>query len=246
MNVKKILALLFFVTAFAAVATSQQYGNTTSGLIPGPSMERDARRGYASVDYYRNNGYYGGYNLYPYGDYYGNGRLGTSAIVGGVAGAITGGLVAYATTRGNNRTMYVTAEPSRGQYYAEPQRRQVIFAAPKPQKPLDCRKNKNRQACEAFAEQARQEAEAREAERLAKKLYNRTGLPLDVSDCGKLVFPLRVNQNTWAPEAKCGYVGHMLVPDRDTAGLTVRIKADFRLADDRSGWVFTAPKVEEN
>lgn len=243
MNTKRMFALMFFVAAFAAVATSQRYGNTTSGLMPGPSMERAARQGYAPIDYAINNFGYGGLG-YGYGGYYPdygwrNGR----SIIAGVAG-FAGGYAVGRLTAPRDRREYV--QTSDGGYAYNNQSRQVIYAASKPQKPLDCRKNKNRQACEAFAERARQEAEAREAERLAKKLYNRTGLPLDVSDCGKLVFPLRVNQNTWAPEAKCGYVGHMLVPDRDTAGLTVRIKADFRLAVDKSGWVFTAPKVEEN
>jgi len=161
---KRVTLLVVFVAIFAMAANAQRFGNSTCGLVPGPCMERAARQAYAPVDYMINNGYYGGYGYGGYGygggyGYYGS-RLGTSAIVGGVAGAITGGLVAYATTRGrggNNRTTYVTAEPGGGQYYAEPQRREMVFAAPKPQKPLDCRKpagkrGRNEAAC-ATAEQ---------------------------------------------------------------------------------------------
>jgi len=171
---KRVTLLVVFVAIFAMAANAQRFGNSTCGLIPGPCMERAARQAYAPVDYMINNGYgpYGGYDYpigyggygglgygYGYGGYgyYGRGRIGTSAIVGGIAGAITGGLVAYAATRnGNgNRTTYVTASNG-GQYYAEP-RREVRFAEPKRQKPLDCSKpagkrGRNEAAC-AAAEQ---------------------------------------------------------------------------------------------
>ncbi len=150
---KRVFALLFLVAAFAVAVNAQRYGSSTCGLIPGPCMERAARQAYAPVDFYLNNGYgYGGYG------YYGNGR-GTSAIVGGVAGAITGGLVAAAVSHRSDR-VYAVA-PDGGQYYAAPQR-QVVYVAPKPPKPLDCRKpvgkrGRNEAACTA----AEVEADAR-------------------------------------------------------------------------------------
>lgn len=147
---RMLFALLFFALAFTAMANAQRFGSSTCGLIPGPCMERAARQAYAPADYMINN--------YGYGGYYGNGRIGTNAIVGGVAGAITGGLVARAVSH-NNQTVYATTAPSGGQsggqYYTD-QRREVVFSAPKSQKPLDCRKprgkrGKNEAAC-AIAE----------------------------------------------------------------------------------------------
>ena len=152
---KRIALLVVFAATFAVAVNAQRFGSSTCGLIPGPCMERAARQAYAPVDYYLNNGYGYGYG-------YGNGRLGTSAIVGGVAGAITGGLVAAAVShRSGDRVVYA-ATPNGGQYYAA-DRGQVVLAASKPQKPLDCRKprgkrGRNEAACAA----AEQEAIARQ------------------------------------------------------------------------------------
>ncbi len=157
---KRVFALLFFAVTFAVMTNAQRFGNSTCGLIPGPCMERYARQSFAPVDYMINNyGYGGGYGGYGYGGYgygYGNGRIGTSAIIGGVAGAITGGLVAAAVSHRSDNRVYAVA-PDGGQYYAAAPQRQVVYAAPKPQKPLDCRKpagkrGKNEAAC-AAAEQ---------------------------------------------------------------------------------------------
>ncbi len=155
---KRVFALLFFAVTFAVMTNAQRYGNSTCGLIPGPCMERYARQAFAPVDYMINNYGYG-YSGYGYGGYgygYGNGRIGTSAIVGGVAGAITGGLVAAVVSHRSDNRVYAVA-PDGGQYYAAAPQRQVVLAAPKPQKPLDCRKprgkrGRNEAAC-AVAEQ---------------------------------------------------------------------------------------------
>ncbi len=161
---KRVFVLLVFTATFAVAVNAQRYGNTTCGLTPGPCVERMIRQGYAPVDYMLNN--FGGYGGYGYGGYYGSGRIGTSAIVGGVAG-FAGGLIASAIShRSDNRTTYVTtAEPGGGQAYAEPRQQQVVFAASKPQKPLDCRKPAGKrgrnEAAWAAAEQgaaARQQA----------------------------------------------------------------------------------------
>ncbi len=159
---RTLFALLFFVTVFTVVANAQRFGSTTCGLMPGPCMERAARQALAPVDYYLNNGYGYGYGGYGYG----NGR---GMLVSATTGAIAGGLVAYVATRGSNRTTYAVA-PDGGQYYAESQRRQVVLAASKSQKPLDCRKPAGKRGHnEAACTMAEQEAAARQqtAERQA-------------------------------------------------------------------------------
>ena len=164
---RTFFALLFFAAAFAVAANAQRFGNSTCGLIPGPCMERYARQAYAPVDYMINNfGYgnpYGGYGDYGY---YGNGRFGTNIAVSAVAG-LAGGLVANAIH--NREREYVGRAPDGGRYYygpaQEPAARPVVFAASKPQKPLDCRKpagkrGRNEAACAA----AEQEIEAAKEE----------------------------------------------------------------------------------
>ncbi len=236
--------LLFLVAAFAAAANAQRFGTTTCGLVPGPCVERMARQGYAPVDYMINNGYGYGYGGYGYG--YGNGRLGTSAIVGGVAGAITGGLVAYAATRGNNRITYAVA-PDGGQYYAESQRRQVVLASPKSQKPLDCRKKSNRQTCEAMAREqeatARQEAERQALSASPWRLYNRSGFTIEVFDGNRSLGRMRVNQSWRVMEPASGLRAVILAPDY--SGAISEHEAHIRPATDFQGWVITAPRVEE-
>ncbi len=155
MTRKVFFALLFFAATFAVVANAQRFGTTTCDLTPGPCAERYARQGYAPVDYMLNNyGYgYGGYGGYGY---YGNGRgMLVSAATGAIAGAITGGLVARAVSR-NNQTAYA-ATPDGRQYYSAP-------TSSREQKPLDCRKKSNRQACEALAREQDDRQRSAEAE----------------------------------------------------------------------------------
>ncbi len=242
---KRAFVVLFSVAAFAAAANAQRFGNSTCGLVPGPCMERHARQGYAPVDYMINNyGYGGGYG---YGGYYGSGRIGTSAIVGGVAGAITGGLVAAAVShRSGDRVVY-TATPDGGQYYAESQRRQVAFAATKPQKPLDCRKKQNRATCEAMAREqeaaARQEAERQALSASPWRLYNRSGFTVEVFDGNQPLGRMRVNQSWRVMEPASGFRAVILAPD--FSGAITEHEARIRPASDFQGWVITAPRVEE-
>jgi hypothetical protein len=251
---KRIFALLFFAAVFTTTVNAQRFGSSTCGLIPGPCMERAVRQAYAPVDYMLNNYGYG-YGGYGYGGYYGSGRLGTSALVGAASGAIAGGLVAYAATRGSsNRTTYAVA-PDGGQYYAESQRRQVVLAASKPQKPLDCRKpsgkrGRNEAVCAAAEqEQARREAEARtEAERqlIANspwRLYNRSGFTVEVFDGDRPLGRMRVNQSWRVLEPTSGFRAILLQPD--FGGNLTEAEARIRPANDFQGWVITAPRTEE-
>mgnify|MGYP001583867522 CR=1 FL=1 len=238
---KRAFVVLFSVAAFAAAANAQRFGNSTCGLTPGPCMERHARQGYAPVDYYLNNGY--GYGYGGYG-YYGTGR---SAIIGGVAGAITGGLVAAAVShRSGDRVVYA-ATPDGGQYYAEPQRRQVAFAATKPQKPLDCRKKQNRATCEAMAREqeaaARQEAERQALSASPWRLYNRSGFTVEVFDGDRPLGRMRVNQSWRVLEPASGFRAVILAPD--FSGTLTGHEARIRPSSDFQGWVITSPRVEE-
>ena len=233
-----MIALMFVVTTFAVVANAQRFGNSTCGLIPGPCMERAVRQAYAPADYMLNN--YG----YGYGYGYGNGRIGTSAIVGGVAGAITGGLVAAAVLRRDNRTTYAVA-PDGGQYYVQPV--QTRFQEPKPPKPLDCRKKQNKAACEALAREqeatARQEAERQALSASPWRLYNRSGFTVEVFDGARPLGRMRVNQSWRVMEPASGFRAVMLQPDFG-GGLT-EAEARIRPANDFQGWVITAPRTEE-
>lgn len=92
----------------------------------------------------------------------------------------------------------------------------------------------------AFAQEQAQ-AELAERQRTAARFYNNTGFSVDVFDGNQFVVNLRRGQTINLPEAYDGYRAEMLVPDRSVPGRTVRVEADFRLANDRSGWVFTAP-----
>jgi len=238
---KRIFVVLFFAAAFAAAANAQRFGNSTCGLVPGPCMERHARQGYAPVDYYLNNGY--GYDSYGYG--YGRGRLGASAIVGGVAGAITGGLVAAAVSHRNDRTAYVTA-PDGGQYYA-PQPVQTRFRESKPQKPLDCRKKQNKAACDALINEqeavAHQETERQALANSPWRLYNRSGFTVEVFDGDRPLGRMRVNQSWRVMEPASGFRAVILAPD--FSGAISEHEARIRPSSDFQGWVITAPRVEE-
>lgn len=126
-------------------------------------------------------------------------------------------------------------------------------------RPLDCGKRKlsrdERESCSEIAAQRAAEIEQVEADRqeaavradyearlrTGGRVYNHTGLPVDVLDGNLLVATLRPGQSTFLPEAREGYRAEMLIPDRSTPGRTVRVEASHRLANDRSGWVFTAP-----
>lgn len=175
---KKLVALLFAM-AFPAVASAQ---GTTCDLIPGPCAERAFRQAYAPVDRIIGaigpGGYYDnfGYGTYGYG--YGRpaaiatgmmggmatgaalgagfGHTTRSALIGAGAGAAAGGLITYLATR-----------PRGGQGYYTPDGQQVIWDQPKAQKPLDCRKGKNRAACDAVRAELAFQQEAADQERKA-------------------------------------------------------------------------------
>lgn len=254
---KRIFALFLSAAAFAAAVNAQDLGY----LMAGPSAEYRARRAYAPVDFVLGQlgpGGYGGLGYgYPY--YYGNGRFGTDIAVAAVAG-LAGGLVANAVShRRRDDREYVPSPDGRGRaYYAynEPQRREVVFVAPKPQKPLDCRKprgkrGKNEAAC-ATAEQelaaaeatARQEAERRALANSPWRLYNRSGFVIEVFDGEKELGRMRVNQSWRVLDPNSGYRAMILDPDPDS-GAIVRHEARIRRASDFQGWVITSPKVEE-
>lgn len=119
-------------------------------------------------------------------------------------------------------------------------------------KPVDCSKRKLNRKEQGICAEFRQQAEAEQqvvavqAEyearmRTGLKVYNHTGFPVDVLDGNQLAVTLRRGQTINLPEAREGYRAEMLVPDRSMPGRIERVEADFRLANDRSGWVFTAP-----
>ncbi len=248
---KRIALLVVFAATFVVAVNAQRFGSSTCGLTPGPCMERYGRQAYAPVDYYLNNGY-GYYGGYGYG--YGNGRIGTSAIIGGVAGAITGGLVAAAVSHRDNRTAYTVA-PGGGQIYSAPQGREVRFSTPKPQKPLDCRKpvgkrGRNEAACAAVeaeaaarAEQAQQEADRQALVNSPWRLYNRSGFTVEVFDGNRPLGRMRVNQSWRVLEPASGFRAVILAPD--FSGAITGHEARIRPSSDFQGWVITSPRVEE-
>jgi len=167
-----MFALLFSVAAFVAAANAQCFdGGVLGYTLAGPCAERYFRQAYAPVDFALGQaGMYGQYAGYGY-----NGRpaavaagaitgmaagagIGAavggntrSALIGAGAGAAAGGLLTYAVTRGANREQAF--------YDSGFQGREVRFAEPKAQKPLDCRKpagkrGKNEVACAAAERQA--------------------------------------------------------------------------------------------
>lgn len=159
---RRMIALLFFVfvAAFAATANAQCFGGGELGrMMAGPCAERIFRQAYAPVDFALGQvGQYAGYGqsnrtaTIATGAVTGmsvgagigaaTGHSTRSALIGAGVGATVGGLVTYAATR--NRYDQPT-------YTITPDGRQIIFTESKRQKPLDCRKKKNRAACEAAA-----------------------------------------------------------------------------------------------
>ena len=247
---KRAFVVLFSVAAFAAAANAQRFGNSTCGLVPGPCMERHARQGYAPVDYYLNlnNGYgygYGGYGYYPYGGYYGSGR---SAVIAGAAGLAVGLVVGRATAPRDRREYVQTPDGGRAYYaYNEPRRQEVVFAATKPQKPLDCRKKQNKTTCEAIAREqeatARQEAERQALSASPWRLYNRSGFTVEVFDGNQPLGRMRVNQSWRVLEPASGFRAVILAPD--FSGTITGHEARIRPSSDFQGWVITSPRVEE-
>jgi hypothetical protein len=260
--VKKVL--VFLAVAFTAAAEAQDLGY----LLAGPRAEYYYRRAYAPVDFALGQaGMYAGYG-YPY--YNGRGAaiaagatagmaagagIGAavghntrSALIGAGAGAAAGGLITHFATRPSQPAAWRQAT-------AADYQQQVIFAAPKPQKPLDCTKprgkrGRNEAACAAAEEeQARREAEAQaEAERqkLASspwRLYNRSGFTVDVFDGGKRLGQMRPNQSWRVLEPEIGFRAVILAPD--FSGSITKHEARIRPANDFQGWVITSPKVEE-
>jgi len=261
--VKKIL-VVFLAAAFTAVANGQDLGY----LMAGPRAEYYFRRAYAPVDFALSQaGQYAGYG-YPYANGRGVaiaagaaagmaagagigaavGHSTSSALIGAGAGAVAGGLITHLATRPSQPAGWRQAT-------AADYQQQVVFAAPKPQKPLDCTKprgkrGRNEAACAvAEQEQARREAEAQaEAERqkLAAspwRLYNRSGFVVEVFDGEKRLGRMRPNQSWRVLEPVSGFRAVILAPD--FSGAITEYEGRIRPANDFQGWVITSPKVEE-
>jgi hypothetical protein len=262
----KKMVLLVLVAAFAAVAN----GQSLERLMAGPGAMNWAQRAYAPVDFALSQaGMYAGYGYYPYG-YSGRaaaiaagatagmaagagigaavGRDTRSALIGAGAGAVAGGLITHLATRPSQPAAWRQATA------ADYQQQQVVFAVPKPQKPLDCTKprgkrGRNEAACAvAEEEQARREAEAQaEAERqkLAAspwRLYNRSGFVVEVFDGEKKLGRMRPNQSWRVLEPVSGFRAVILAPD--FSGAITEHEARIRPSYDFQGWVITSPKEE--
>jgi hypothetical protein len=193
-----MIALVFFATTFSVAASAQCFeGGELGRLMAGPCAERIFRQAYAPVDKVLGaigpGGYFDSYGYpigYGYGGY-GQSRTATvaagamagmatgaglgaaigqdtrSALIGAGAGAAAGGLLSYVATRNTGLPSYNWA----GQPTYLLDGRQVVFAAPEPQKPLNCSKpkgkrGKNEAAC-AAVEAALAEQQAVTAEREA-------------------------------------------------------------------------------
>jgi len=260
--VKKAL-VVFLAAAFAAAANGQDLGY----LLAGPRAEYYYRRAYAPVDFALGQaGQYAGYGYYPYTGRSAAIAAGTaagmaagagigaaighdtrSALIGAGAGAVAGGLITHLATR--------PSQPAGWRQATAADYQQVVFAAPKPQKPLDCTKprgkrGKNEAACAAAEEeQARRQAEAQaeaERQRLAAspwRLYNRSGFVVEVFDGEKRLGRMRPNQSWRVLEPVSGFRAVILAPD--FSGAITEHEARIRPANDFQGWVITSPKVEE-
>jgi hypothetical protein len=225
---KTLIALaVLALTGFVLPANSQNMLGRANAI----NRQWRAEQGYPPVSRgqsYRNDYAYGHYQYNAYGRVpYGRPSTVGVAIVGGVIGGIIG--AAIGGNRGHNQS-YDT--------YGQPVYTNNTTVNVKPPKPLDCGKKKNKSACDQIAA----EEAAAEAMRNARwKLYNNSGFAIQVLDCGQEVGELKAGQSSPAVEAKCGYVGRMLLPSNTTPGRTETFQADFRLANDRTGWVFRAP-----
>jgi len=261
---KRIAICVFLAVVFAAAAEAQDLGY----LMAGPNAEYYFRRAYAPVDFALGQaGQYAGYG-YPYANGRGAaiaagatagmaagagigaavGHSTSSALIGAGAGAVAGGLITHFATRPSQPAAWRQATA------ADYQQQQVVFAAPKPQKPLDCTKprgkrGRNEAACAAAEEeQARREAEAQaEAERqkLAAspwRLYNRSGFVVEVFDGEKKLGQMRPNQSWRVLEPVSGFRAVILAPD--FSGAITEHEARIRPSYDFQGWVITSPKVE--
>jgi len=258
----KRVALLFLAAAFTAVANAQDLGY----LMAGPNAEYYFRRAYAPVDFALSQaGMYAGYGYYPSGRGAAIaagtaagmaagagigaavGRDTRSALIGAGAGAVAGGLITHLATRPSQPAGWRQAT-------AADYQQQVVFAAPKPQKPLDCTKprgkrGRNEAACAAAEEeQAHREAEAQaeaERQRLAAspwRLYNRSGFVVEVFDGEKRLGRMRPNQSWRVLEPVSGFRAVILAPD--FSGAITEYEARIRPSYDFQGWVITSPKEE--
>jgi hypothetical protein len=259
----RLITLLFFAVAFAATVSAQ----ALDYVLAAPAAEYMFRRAYAPIDFAIGQaGQYAGYGQ--------NGRtaavatgamtgmatgagLGAmvgrdtrSALIGAGAGAVAGGVLTYAATRGgnNNNNGQRVAAGTSSATYAAANGREVRFADSKPQKPLDCRKpagkrGRNETACAAA------EAEILAAEQRAAlaaspwRLYNRSGFVVEVFDGERRLGQMRPNQSWRVLEPASGFRASILQPE--FGGGLGEAEARIRPADDFRGWVITAPRVEE-
>jgi hypothetical protein len=270
----KQIALVFFAVAFAAATEAQDLAY----LMAGPNAEYYYRRAYAPVDFALGlAGQYAGYG-YPYG-YSGRGAaiaagatagmaagagIGAavghntrSALIGAGAGAAAGGLITHFATRPPSSAAWRQAT-------AADYQQQVVFAAPKPQKPLDCTKPRGKRGCNEVAcavaeEQAaeRQQAAEKQAclDRLAGSYWRaRNGsaiwpMAVTVNDrplllCGEpLVLRPLQTVRIFPPDGQIG--GKML--GAGASGETVEFTAKVRPVNQPGfvGFVFLAPGAPE-
>ena len=270
----KRVALLFFAVALATTANAQDLGY----LMAGPRAEYYYRRAYAPIDFALGQaGMYAGYGYYPSG----NGRAAAiaagatagmaagagigaaighdtrSALIGAGAGAVAGGVITHLATRPPQPAGWRQAT-------ATDYQQQVVFAAPKPQKPLDCTKprgkrGKNEAACAAAEQQAaeRQQVAERQAclDRLASSYWRaRNGsaiwpMAVTVNDqpliiCGEpLVLRPLQTVRIFPPDGQIG--GKML--GAGASGETVEFTAKVRPVNQPGflGFVFLAPGAPE-
>ncbi len=241
----KTLVIFLAMALLSAVAPAQVYtqGGEFNRAMAGPNREfreRNAYGRYSNGYYGYGGGYYGGRG-YGYNSYYGrgDGRVVIAAVAGGIIGGVIGSSIGggqHITVIGGgayNGNGSVVVTNSTSSYYEYQNYNQ---------KTIDCSKkgNQKKAPCQQIA--AEQQAAALQAAAVWT-LHNQTGFRIDVTDCGRVVGQIGAGQSSQAVEAQCVYKGSMMVPSNSTPGKTERFEADFRLANNKSGWVFTAPRV---
>ncbi len=203
-------------------------------VMAGVYAERAIRRAYGPIDYAINN--YGSY-AYGSGNMYG-GNVVQGAVIGAGVGASIGRSTKGALIGagiGGTTAGVVTWLMNRRRGHGGDQ-------------PLNCRKKKNRELCRAIAEQrAEEEAQRAAEEALANanwRVYNRTGLELELRDCDGTSFRVGRNEVQPIPEGsvKCGLTGYVVLPDLDRPGMVHKVLAEYSIAPRGDGWVFEAPQ----
>ncbi|MEX2053131.1 MAG: hypothetical protein WD898_02825 [Candidatus Paceibacterota bacterium] len=158
---KRFVSLLALVVL---IPISQAEAGELDRVMAGVAVERAIRRGYAPVDFAINNA----------GDYYGGSGMVSNTVQGAVIGAGVGAGIGRGTkgaligagigggAAGLTTWLLNRRHSNRGH------------------QPLDCRKKKNRESCQAIADQQAVEEALANAN---MRIYNRTGLELELVDC---------------------------------------------------------------